>query len=259
MKIWVIANQKGGVGKTTSAVSLCGWLSHQEQRTLLVDLDPHGSLTAYFGLNPDVVSDGVYTLFQGCPVILPSLLRPTRVPYVNLLPASTAMATLDRQLGAQEGMGLVLMRALAQVSERFDYVILDCPATVGVLMINALAAAQRLIIPVQTEFLALKGLERMMTTLSKVNLSTRRRMSYLIVPTMFDQRTQASRAALRTLRQHYGEHLWGGTIPLDTRFRDASLQGLPLPLINADARGSVAYDLLLDALVGVETTVACGS
>jgi chromosome partitioning protein len=121
MKGWSVANQKGGVGKTT-ALTLGGMLAESGFRTLLVDLDPHGSLTAYFGFDPDALIDGVYSLFETEPEACDFnwLVPETGTENLSLLPASTAMATLDRQLGAREGMGLILAKALERVSARYD-------------------------------------------------------------------------------------------------------------------------------------------
>ena len=157
VKIWTISNQKGGVGKTTTAVSLGGLLAEQGQRVLLLDLDPQGSLTSYFRRNPDDVEDSVYSLFaaranDNDSRLPETLLKDTGVAGLSLMPASTAMATLDRQLGARGGMGLVISQALVRLQAQFDYVLMDCPPMLGVLMVNALAACERLLIPVQTNF-----------------------------------------------------------------------------------------------------------
>jgi len=178
------------------------------------------------------------------------LIRETGIERLNLLPASTALATLDRQLGTREGMGLVLARALARLGERFDYALIDCAPTLGILMVNALAACEQLIVPVQTEFLAVKGLERMLRTLSMINRARPTPLPYLIVPTMFDRRTRASIETLRVLRERYGRVLWDAVIPVDTQFREASRAGMPLSLMNARARGAVAYNELADRLLG---------
>jgi len=250
VKIWTISNQKGGVGKTTSAVSLGGLLAAQGQRVLLVDLDPQGSMTSYFRLNPDGIEASVYSLFEARAnqqeVQSPSeLLQATGVEGLSLLPASTAMATLDRQLGARGGMGLVIKQALERLQEQFDYVLMDCPPMLGVLMVNALAACDQLLIPVQTEFLALKGLERMLKTLEMIGRSQGGVLPYTVIPTFFDRRTRASMDALRAMRDQHSEHLWTRMIPVDTQFREASRAGKPISVYNPDARGSEAYASLL--------------
>lgn len=258
MKVWAVANQKGGVGKTTTAVTLAGLLAQQGHETLLVDLDPHGSMTAYFGYDPDSIEDGVYRLFEGSagagrdmPV---PVLRQTRFEHLILLPASTALATLDRQLGARDGMGLVLARYLRRMSARFDYVLIDCPPVLGVLMVNALAACGHLVIPVQTEFLALKGLERMLHTLDMILRARKIDIPYTILPALFDRRTRASVDSLRKLKETYPQHLWPGAIPVDTQLREASRLGGPITHLFPDARSVLAYGEFLKDLLAFRPT-----
>ncbi len=252
MRIWAVANQKGGVGKTTTVVALGGLLAERGKRVLLVDLDPHGSLTSWFGYDPDTLDHSVFDLFQHqgkVPEGLPAqLIRETSAEGLYLLPASTALATLERKMTGVEGMGLIVSRALAQIWDDYDYVLLDNTPSLGVLMVNALAAAQHLIIPVQTEFLAIKGLERMLHTLAMIMRSQKNRLSYTIVPTMFDRRTQASLKSLNQLRKNHQEHLWRFAIPVDTKFRDASQKGQTPSANDAQTHGVRAYVRLLNDL-----------
>ncbi len=260
MTVWAIANQKGGVGKTTSVVTLASLLAQKGQPILILDMDPHGSLTTYFGLNPDSVETSIYTLFQNIDQTpnsaLFKALKKTHQDNIYLLPASTAMATLDRQLGSQSGKGLVIRNALNQLKDRFPYILIDCPPMLGVLMINALAACDQLLIPVQTEFLALKGLERMLHTLGLLNNARQTGLPYLILPTMYDQRTRSSNQSLTMLKQQYGQGVWDGTIPVDTLFRDASKLGVPLPSLNSTSKGVQAYEHLLQHLQNTQTNLS---
>jgi chromosome partitioning protein len=256
MRVWAVANQKGGVGKTTTTVTLGGLLSERGLRTLLVDLDPHGSMTAYFGHEPEAVDHSAYSLFQqaasGARVDAAELIRSTDFEGLDLLCSSTGLATVERQAGAQAGMGLVLQGALQGLAGRYEHVLIDCPPALGVLMINALAACEHLLIPVQTEFLALKGLERMRRSLEMIQRSRGSVLSYTVVPTMFDRRTRASIQSLRRLREEYAEGLWHSVIPIDTQFREASNAGRPLSIMNRRARGSIAFAELLDTLLARE-------
>ena len=252
MRVWSIANQKGGVGKTTSVVSLGGLLSERGHRVLLVDLDPHGSLTSYFRYDPDAIERSLYDLFfdQKCRDrdFVKQVIQPTTREGVDVLPATTALATLERQVSGQDGMGLVLAKTLAQVWDDYDYALLDTPPILGVLLVNALAACQRLVVPTQTEHLAMKGLERMVHTLKMVMQSQKRQLPYVIVPTLFDRRTHASMNTLKEMRRAHAEHIWKEAIPVDTKFRDASHSGVFPSDLDHMTQGVRAYRHLLTYL-----------
>lgn len=251
MRVWAVSNQKGGVGKTTTAVTLGGLLAERGERVLLLDLDPHGSMTSYFGYDPDDIDKSTFNLFGPKELSEPELrgiLIETNFNNMTLMPSSMALATVERQASA-EGMGLKVSRALAILWDSYDYVLIDSPPVLGALMINALAAAERLLIPVQTEFLALKGLERMMRTITMVTRSLKKDLEFTIVPTMFDRRTQASVSSLRTMRNSYPDNIWPGMIPVDTRFRDSSKNGMPPSVYDPTSRGVKAYGSLLKLLL----------
>jgi chromosome partitioning protein len=248
MKVWAVANQKGGVGKTTSAISLAGVMQKRGKRVLLIDLDPHGSLTSYFRLDPDDIDSSGYDLFHQTKGVR-SVIKKTEFVNLSFIPASSALATLDRQLGAKDGMGLVIKKAVDQLIQDYDFVLIDCPPMLGLLMVNALAACERLLIPVQTEFLALKGLERMVHTLSMIQKARKQSMNFTIVPTFFDRRLRASIETLRTLRSDYQDNIWDGVIPVDTQFREASQKGIPLTIARPSCRGSRHYSDLFDYML----------
>jgi len=256
VKVWSVANQKGGVGKTTTAVSLAGLSVLHGSRTLLIDMDPHGSLTSYFGYDPESIQPSLYDIFQTVQLdsqFTQSIVRRTTLDNLDLLPASTAIATLDKQLGAKSGMGLAVVNAIKHFTGKYDHVFIDCPPMLGVLMVNALAACDHLIIPVQTEFLAMKGLERMLNTLQMIERAKSIEIAYTIVPTMYDKRTRASIESLRYLRDNYPEHIWSSVIPIDTRFRESSREGKPISHYRVSARGARAYSSLLDGIMQGKT------
>ena len=252
MKVWTVANQKGGVGKTTTTVSLGGLLAEQGKRVLMIDTDPHASLSYYFGIDAEATSHSVYDIFiQSSSLSADNVmdcLSPTKLDNLYVLPATMALATLDRTMGSEQGMGLVLKKALAKIADEFDVAIIDCPPVLGVLMVNALAACDKVIVPTQTEYLALKGLDRMIRTMEIMGRSLSKTFDTVIIPTMFDKRTNAALASRKKLLSDYGERVWEGVIPVDTHFRDASLVQLPISAAYPKTRGVSAYAKLLAVL-----------
>ncbi|UJF21283.1 ParA family protein [Shewanella sp. OMA3-2] len=253
MKVWTVANQKGGVGKTTTVASLAGAIVKRGQRVLMIDTDPHASLGYYLGIDSEEVPGSLYDVFVNHKSLTAEFIQqyilPTQLEGLDLLPATMALATLDRALGHQEGMGLVLRNLLVLLEDKYDIAIIDCPPVLGVLMVNALAASQHIVIPVQTEFLAIKGLDRMIKTMELMGRSKKTRYSYTVVPTMYDKRTKASPIALSYMQEKYNKNLWpDSVIPVDTKFRDASLAHLPASHYSPSSRGVKAYNLLLNYL-----------
>ncbi|MBY4675969.1 ParA family protein [Marinobacterium arenosum] len=253
MQVWAVANQKGGVGKTTTVVTMAGLLAEVGYSVLLVDLDPHGSLTSYFGYDPDELERSVYDLFDSDEPLdremVRSLIVPTSHDRISMVPAATSLATLERKAVGQEGLGLQVAKALRQVQADYDFVLIDSPPVLGVLMVNALAAAHHLLVPVQTEFLAMKGLERMVRTIRMINRARRRELRYTIIPTFYDRRTQASVNSLRELHHRYPGEISSAVVPTDTKLRNASIAGVVPSELDSSSRGVHAYARLLRSLL----------
>ncbi len=257
LEIWAVANQKGGVGKTTTVVCCAGLLGEAGRRVLMIDLDPQGSLTAYFRHDGVRLTRGTFELFrEPRPPTVAALaagLLPSALPGVMLWPAMPGLATVERQFRSEEGVGLRLARALAALGTRFDHVLIDTPPVLGVLLINALAASQRLVLPVQTDYLAIKGLERMAHTLGMVARARRRELQWTVVPTMYDAGSEAATRGLRALVRTFGDRVGDAVVPLDNVFREASLRGAFPSLLAPASRGVLAYAALLRGL-GVEVS-----
>lgn len=249
MKIWAIANQKGGVGKTTTTISLASILARRGGRVLVVDLDPHGSLSSYLGADSSDPVDGVYLAFSDDKHNPSDHIRKTAIDGVFLYKSSLMLATVDRAVGSIDGTGLILASVLNRLQSKYDYVLIDCPPVLGVLMINALAACDFLIVPCQVEFLSLNGLERMTDTIRMINNSVDKNLEYIIVPTMFDRRTRVSDTSLDIMRKKFGERLWRYVIPVDTKFREASKEGVSIAEYAGKSRGARAYSQLLNDLL----------
>lgn len=247
MIIWAVANQKGGVGKTTTTSALAAELALRKQRVLCLDIDPHGSLSHYLRIDPDADRASLVDLFDGSQDSLNGLIQSTPWPNVWLATGGARLATLDRH--GRQGLGRVLSRVLAEQEDNFDWVLLDCPPTLGVLTINALAACDLLLIPTQTEFLALKGLEGMLRTRDMVARARGNALPCRIIPTLFDGRTRACQRALYEMITAYPDLVWQDAIPTDTKVREAAATGETLLQHAAYSRAAVAYKHLVDDLL----------
>jgi len=248
MRIWAIATRKGGVGRTTATLALGRGLAALGQRVLLVDLDPHASLTRSFGVPLDPPPSGVLELFATPPQEIAALARPSDIPGLDYLCAQAALATLERRSASQPGLGLALQQALARHGERHDHILLACAPTLGLLKTNALAAADRLIIPTQAEPLALHGLDGMVRTGEMVERSRQRPLPISILPTLFDRRTRAGNETLKQMQDRYGTRVWEDAIPVDTRISSPATLTAPVQDDGYPGRGLAAYRHALDWL-----------
>lgn len=253
MRIWAISNQKGGVGKTTTTLALGRGLAALGHRVLLIDLDPHSSMTRAFGIPLDPAPAGVLDLFSTPPSDLADLQRESQIPGLSFVCAQTALATLERRSASQPGLGLALQNALARHGNAHDYILLDCPPTLGLLMINALAAADRLVIPTQAEPLALHGLAGMVRTGEMVERSRHRPLPISILPTLFDRRTRAGNETLKQTQNTYGERVWDDAIPVDTRICNVESLTVPGTPGEYQGRGLSAYRRALEWILAADT------
>ena len=256
MLVWAIASQKGGVGKTTTVASLAGWMHLEHLRVLVIDTDPHASLTGYLGFEDQELDQNLYDLYATKTVdrndVL-GLITHTQYPGLDLIGSTMALATVDRQLSGRVGVGRILSHALSLIEDCYDVVLIDCPPVLGALMVNALVASTEIIVPTQTEFLSLKGLEGMLRTFRIMqSADPEYHIHYIIVPTMYDRRTRASQKSLEKLQSTYAESLWHGFIPEDTRFRESSQKGMPICVMDPKCRGAQAYRELLLTLISSE-------
>ncbi len=246
MEVWTIANQKGGVGKTTTTISVADSLANKDYRVLLLDLDPQGSLTTYLQLDPDLVENTTYDLFANPDRIVP---RQTGFDRLDIVGASVGLANLEKKAETLQGKGLVLADWIKKRARQYDYVLIDTPPALGMLMINAMVACDRLLVPVQTDYLALKGTERMLKVL-KMLAQSGRTIDHTLIATMADQRTNASKRTLQLLRNRYPDQLWRRAIPVDTKLREASRLGIPPSFLFRDSRAVQAYRELTADLLG---------
>ena len=252
-KILAVANQKGGVGKTTTSITLGSALVRLDKKVLLLDLDPHACATLHARIYPESVQRSLHDIFLAeeteWPGLWPALIRPAALSGVDVAPGSIRLSELEVDFRERRAKGSVLARSLGPVRDDYDYVILDCPPHVGILLVNALVAADLLIIPIQPDFLALHGLQLLFDTLHTLNKALGRPICYRAVPTMYDKRAKACTRVLDLMRRKMGRSMFSTIIGVDTHFREASALGGTIYDIDARSRGALAYAQLANEVV----------
>ena len=244
-KVLTIANQKGGVGKTTTSVTLGSALAREGRHVLLLDLDPHACATLHARIFPEDVSESLHDIFladeKAWPGLWPRVIRPRALQGMDVAPGHIRLSELEVDFRERRAKGAVLTRSLAGLKDRYDFIILDCPPHAGILLVNALVAADLLIIPIQTDFLALHGLKLLFDTLHILNKVLPAPIRYRAVPTMYDKRAKACTRVLELMRRKMGEAVFQTVISVDTHFREASARGCSIYDIDARSRGALGY------------------
>ncbi|MGJ3522396.1 ParA family protein [Nitratidesulfovibrio sp. D1] len=252
-RVVAIANQKGGVGKTTSTLTLGAALARRGKRVLIMDLDPHANASVHLRFYPEDLDVTMYDLFMvdeaAWPGLWKRLVRRNEGQDWDVAPASIQLAELDVDLKGRKGKGAILQQAIAHVRDDYDFIIIDCPPHVGILLVNALVACDLLVIPIQTDFLALHGLKLLFDTIRVLNKVLPQPIRYRALATMFDKRARACNRVLELLAQKMGPKMFNTVVGMDTRFREASAQGRVIYDLDPDSRGARAYDALAEEML----------
>jgi chromosome partitioning protein len=248
--IYTLVNQKGGVGKTTTAINLGAYLAHYGQRVLIVDLDPQANATSCLGVDKRTVRGGVYETLLGEVSASGFILHNTTLK-LSLLPSSLSLAGAEVELVNEYGREMRLRKAIAPLIDRYDYILIDCPPSLSLLTVNGLAAAQNgILIPVQCEYLALEGLGQLTQTVQRVRAGVFPELKIRgVVLTMFDSRTHLSTDVVNEVRKFFSDQVFETIVPRSIRLAEAPSYGLPIVAYAPDSSGARAYDALARELL----------
>ena len=242
------ANQKGGVGKTTTVVNLGSYLALAGERVLVVDLDPQGNATSGLGLDRNVIERSVYdAVIDGARIGDLTVRGP--IDGLDVVPSAIALAGAEVELAPIEGRERRLARLLSEITDTYDYILVDCPPSLGLLTVNALTAAESVLVPLQCEYYALEGLTQLLATLDLVRDHLNPVLTIKgIVLTMYDGRTNLSADVAAEVRRHLGDRVFRTVIPRNVRLSEAPSHGLPISRYAPDSTGAVAYAALANEL-----------
>lgn len=259
-KIIAVANQKGGVGKTTTAINLAAALAIQEKKVLLVDADPQGNSTSGSGIAREGERRTLYDAMSGA-VGIREIVLPTELPLMWVVPSDKNLAGIEIELADDGGRAVVLKRLLDEIRDYFHYIIIDCPPSLGILTVNGLTAADSLLVPIQCEYFALEGVTELFETLARLKRELNPNLAIEgLLLTMYDERTNLAAAVAKELRDFYGPQVFRTVIPRNVRLAEAPSFGKPIILYDIRSRGAESYiELAKEVLANGKTAAGAGT
>ncbi len=254
-KITAVANQKGGVGKTTTAINITASLAASGKRVLLVDSDPQGNSTSGLGLDKDNLNGSLYDLYTGAKSI-EEIIMETTLPSLNIVPSNIELIGSELELAAKEGRETILKQFLDLVRDKYDYVFIDCPPSLSLLTLNALVAADSLLVPMQCEYYALEGISMLLRTFNLIKDSFNPSLEIEgILLTMYDGRNTLANQVSDELRRHFGEKVYRTLIPRNVTLAEAPSHGKPVILYDIRSKGAQSYLELAKEIMNNEAGV----